>query len=301
MLRTIHKTTLLAAAGLAVAMVAQAAGAAMITQWDYTILSGFSNAMQADGTPVDFSPGSTMSHSGQGAGFDNDYTKISASDGSATSSIAIDGSVTGSGLTTNGPGVAGATFTHDNQVIDLGTNTLESFKLDTSLSLTANAPPSESGGQVSVPVLTFNSFFTETDNTVGQSNCAVQDGGPACSDIFVLGNAGTLPGSLNDDGDFVISQDFNAGTDNRLYTLFLTIDGLGLLDDDMCTSAGADSGCIGLTTMENKLNEFTTNLRIVSAVTPVPEPGSLAIMLMGLGLVGIGFTVRRRNGRQMHV
>src|SRR5699024_6147937 len=127
MLSRIHRTTLLAAAALAVAMVAQAAGAAMITQWDYTINSGFSNALDGNGNAIDFNSGGTMTASGDD-GYFGDYTKITATDGGGqSSSIGIDGEVSGSGLTTNGSGVAGATFSHDNQVIDLGTNELRSF------------------------------------------------------------------------------------------------------------------------------------------------------------------------------
>ena len=281
MLSRTHKTTLLAAAALAGAMVAQAAGAAMIEQWDYTIDTGFAN--------ID-SLSSTTTASDKNA--KGDPTKISAYDGHSTSWIGIDGSVTGSGLTTNGSSVDGATFTHNNQVLEKGTDTLHSFAIDTYLGLTATAPPDENG-QKANQFLKFQSHFIETSNTVGEANCPAPGGDP-CSDIFVLDNADVL-GSPNADGDFVISQDFHAGSDNRLYTLFLTIEDFMQLSDDACAAADAGTECIGLITNEGTENNFKTHLRIVSAVS-VPEPGTLAIMLMGLGLLGLGFAVRRRNG-----
>lgn len=296
------KPALLLATAFATALVAQAASATMVDTWDYTVLSGFTSYQSLNDTDgrhligsIDATGGGNNTQSYNGAATKLSWPHASGYSG-VKSSISIDGNVSGSGLTTNGSSMAGATFEHSNNKISDAYNVLSTFNLVTSLSLKATAPPEEAGQKPSpaIPALTFNGHFSETPNS---GTCAVGDGGPKCSDIFVLSNVGDLPGDVSQNGNaYVLSQDFQTG-DGGLYTALLSIDGLGVLPEDVCHTAGADTGCIGLTTKEEQDNFFHTHIQVVSR--SVPEPGTLAMLGVGLGLIGLGFAARRRrNGLQ---
>lgn len=284
------KAVLLSVAAFAVALMAQAAGAATITDWTYTINSGFTDYTSTNGDQTGITPTQV------GPSYNNAPTKLAwgVTDPDGPSSISIDGQVTGAVQTgAPPPWQPGATFTHDNNVIDASFATLDTFELTTELLLDAVLPPSEAGDTGSVGPLTFDGFFFETLNSA--SPCPSGGSNP-CSDIFVLTNASALPGQ-SAGGSFVIAQDFTT-TNGGLYTALLSIDGLGLLGSSVCTSAGAASNCVGFTTLENQATPFNTQIAIVARGVPVPAPGSLAILAVGFGLIGLGFATRRRNGLQ---
>ena len=137
---SIRKATLLAAVGLPAALAAQAASAALITTWDYEIDSAFINFTENAGEGSVVGSGSNAVLGGN--------TTLSWSDDLAVgdrSSVSIDSDVNGSGLMTNQPGVAGATFTHNNQTIPGDSATLNTFMLQTRLDLTGSAQAAPGG------------------------------------------------------------------------------------------------------------------------------------------------------------
>ncbi len=281
-----HKATKLAFVSAAVftgACVAQAASAAMIDSFAYTVDSAFTsfNGTGGDGTI-------TPSDNGNGI-YSSDPTKLSwgtvrggTTPSSPQSSISITPKVNGS-ITVNGAAQPGATFHHNNRVIPDTSNTLNKFTLGTKLYLT----PKTSGGTLisDIDPLAFSSFFTETENA---APCGFNSQS-TCDDIFVLTNHTEAANNP------IATQHFTA--DGTLYTVALNANGIGTLSDAECDIAGADHGCVGFVTQEGRDNAFDTNFTITTAPSAVPGPSNLAMLAVGLGLIGFGFYARRRNFR----
>ena len=275
MSNSIRRTALLAAVALPAALGAQSASAALITEWNYQIDSAFTSFTDTIGT------GSGVVGSAPNAEFGAPSQLswgVPSPAGGDQSSIGIQSDVDGTGLETNDlAGVPGATFTHDNNVITAASSILDTFQLSTQLMLTQAAPPGP--GEEDVGPITFNGFFNETRN----APTCVEGSVSVCDDIFVLGNAGNI-GALGAGQSFVI-EDYQ-------YTVFLDIDGVDTLTDAQCDAADADPGCVGFLTREDTLNRFTSTVTIEA--TEIPTPGVLA--LLGVGLLGLGFARRGRQG-----
>ena len=181
-------------------------------------------------------------------------------------------------------------FTHNNNVVF--SPTLDFVEVRTTLSLTPIVPAGGLPGQ-SPPVTPFppasfdiNVNFKETIN---QEPCD-PPGATVCPDIFVAGQFNAF--------DFF--YDFSPTDDEPAEHYFVQIFPFGgsvqlaQLSPAACAKAGVAPGCIGFVTEENQSN--TVQFAFALTTQPfalVPEPGTLA--LFAVGLVGLGFAVRRKQ------
>lgn len=253
------------------------ASAALVTEWGYTIESGFSAFAPA--APDQLSAPNDTTNNGvvgsdPNAGIGGLPTTLSwglGANGGDPSSLVVTPTVSSPpNLFTNGPAAVGATITHNNNIISEDSEALASATLASTLLLT---PINPAGAPIG-PIPVF--FFIAFDETPNAGPCAPGTGDPDCADIFVLQN----PGALS--FDFVL--------DEFIYTVELNAAGLGPLSDGACASAGEPNGCIGFLTDEGESNDLTTSFTITAR--GVSEPGTLA--LLGLGLLGLGIARRRK-------
>lgn len=263
----------LIAAALAIgALIAPAAQAALVTEWDWTVTSVW------DAPATTFTPGtgttsaspSTISWGATGG----DHTNTGAAPENARSALVITNSPATSPptmVTNSLIPVATNIFTHYNNIIDFDFAMLSTAKLDTTLSLTPNTPPGPDPLPGFPQTISFSIRFIETLNAEPCFDSSLS----TCDDIFVieLGN---------------LSQQFFYDGFTYQVDIISLLGGFLALSDSACAEAGAASGCAGLQTQEGETNVEQFGLLI----STVPEPGILA--LMGLGLLGLVATRRRR-------
>ena len=176
---------------------------------------------------------------------------------------------------------AGNSITHNNNPIT-GTS-LSSATLTASLSLAALLPVATPGLPGALPPLNVNIGFVETANS---GTCTVVTSPTPCNDIFVL-----VGGLLNQ----VFSYDVDgSGAVNYFLNVFPSTGGiLSQLTVAECAAAGQAAGCIGFTTPENQSTTLGFSFTISTQPFTVPEPGSLA--LVALGMIGVAALMRRRK------
>ncbi|MEX2367426.1 MAG: THxN family PEP-CTERM protein [Pseudohongiellaceae bacterium] len=271
MIRFTKKSALIASVVLPFTFGATAASAAQIDTWEYDVANSFSDVTFSGGTGT-----GTVSEDGQTASWGSADTR---------SSVSITNASNPPNLVTNGGLVPGGVFSHDNQAIPDTSTKLENFNLNSTLTLSALEPESMAGSSPGPVTIQFQSFFTETYNG---GDCFTGSAS-VCDDVFSLENPEF--GSVNEAGNFEVSGP-NFTIDDYNYHVFLEIVGLNQLTDEQCGVANASTNCIGFLTQENTNNTFESNFRIESSAVSVPEPGTLA--LMGLGLVGLGVASRRK-------
>lgn len=269
----------LAAAAAAVLGASPAWATPVQNSWSYDVSTIFSSATDTSGSTITpaGSNGAPMSLSADGT---NLAWGKSTTSGGPQSSLVIDpyhqaGNVNtylGAPPPPSSYIAPAATITHNNFTIHVGEGypTLSSTTLSSTISL---SPDALGGSQT----YNFDINFIETLNA---GPCPV--GSTPCADIFVLDNA-SFNHSFTYDGNGYFLSFFALNNENLL----------GTLPDAACTAAGVATGCYGFITQEGDSTPMNLGLSISTRPIGVPEPGSL--LLMGAGLLGIGYAIRRRK------
>ena len=287
------KNIALTSAIAASAVFATHANAALITDWNFDLISGWTAS-----TPASVTESGNVDINGE-AGFqtlqwgtdarngEDGWDVADVAGGAETENIGISTGTTddqsalfiqnptieGSALTLSDDGggvfsgdAFGTRFYHLNNVLSAGGDpALQTAALTDFFKLT--------GGGVEITTNpTFDVLFEETPNNGNCTPSSVSN----CDDIFVLTNPDLLQEQFMHEG--------------YIYTLTIGADGLGALDDATCAAAGVASGCVGLTTKETFYNpvQFFINL-----TARIPTPTSLA--LLGAGLLGLGAFARKQR------
>jgi hypothetical protein len=262
------------------------AQATIITNWNWTVNSGFSAFAPAGASAVVGSNNNAVLGLPSLISWPGDLTLANRS---SLTFGGVNGTASGAFVTNAAP-VPTVVVTHDNNPINgtsLMTATLQDrLTLDPELPLGAGNTGATAGPSdaFNLPDLFFNINFLETTNA---TPCvAPSPAGNPCNDIFVLSLAG--PGTfLNNAGTPFLAQDFMY--EGQAYGINLFMNGLSFLSNDICGAVGVANGCIGFTTIENQANNLQVSLQILADPVRVPEPMTLSLFAAGLaGAVALG-------------
>lgn len=253
---------------LAASLWCSSALAVPVTEWGYDVSTRWLDATFTTGTGIQRVNDSVVSWGGNG----------NLALGSIRSGLRIedhDDDIMAGGLFTNGEHVETAVISHTNNIIGLSYATLQSARIETSLTLRAHEPD---GPIFATDTLAFDIHFSETANNreCGFASTSL------CDDIFVI--------------DW---KAFERSFTWLGYNYFVNIVHMGNpmqpLSDEACAIANTDPGCFGFTTPEGRVTGFNFGIMITSSPIGTPqsvsEPGLLA--LAGLGLLGLAW--RRRT------
>jgi len=205
------------------------------------------------------------------------YKNVNANDGFNRSALEITNQTSKGIVGVDGTPVFANLFTHYNAPIWDVYPSLERAELSVSIQL---ALPG-SGAVYTLPPTSFDVYFKETPNTGLQCGWGLCD-----DDIFAIVATDT---SLKD-----FSRSFVHDGYEYTFNYFEASNHLNDLSATVCGEVGIASGiaCYGFTTPENAATAVSFSFSMTA--TPVPEPETYAMLLAGLGLVGM-VSRRRRN------
>lgn len=269
-----NKTLKKASLALALLFAAPFAQAALVTNWGYTVDSLWTAATYTAGTGTQRRTNTEISWGGDNNGGAPGVGNLIIGGGERSGLLIENTPQSGTIVTNSLTPQATNTFSHINNSISGSYATLRTASISTTLKLTALDPDPD----VPLPddTISFDIKFAETSNTAG--TCVVGSTS-VCDDVYVI-----TFGSLNN--TFVFDG-------YQYFVSILKTDGpLNPLDPTACTAAGSSSPCLGFLTREGQKTSVDFGIVITSAAINVPEPGSLA--LLGLGLAGLGFCRRRK-------